>query len=86
MGQNKVIHVWEVQECELTSLMSSEERNLTPIHPSLLASSATNEDRDAAAAVTKKKGKAGNRKDDKSRTTFMCWRLCSPSLINPFAL
>ncbi|KAI9116116.1 hypothetical protein K1719_013046 [Acacia pycnantha] len=61
-GEDKVIHVWEVQECELTSLMSSEESNLTPLHPSLLASSATNED---TAEVAKKKGKAGNRKDDK---------------------
>ncbi|ESQ52411.1 hypothetical protein EUTSA_v10016206mg [Eutrema salsugineum] len=31
-GHDKVIHVWEVQECEL---MSMNEGSLTPIHPSL---------------------------------------------------
>ncbi|KAF7825678.1 WD repeat-containing protein 44-like [Senna tora] len=62
-GEDKVIHVWEVQECELTSL-SPEEGNLTPLHPALLGSSAAPaaEQDDAAA---KKKGKAGNKKDEK---------------------
>ncbi|KHN16217.1 WD repeat-containing protein 44 [Glycine soja] len=36
-GEDKVIHVWEVQEWEVMSLRP-EEGNLTPIHPSLLSS------------------------------------------------
>jgi WD40 repeat protein len=36
-GEDKVIHVWEVQECEVMS-MKPEEGNLTPIHPSLMSS------------------------------------------------
>lgn len=35
-GEDRVIHVWEVQECEV---MSMSEGNLTPIHPSLCNSS-----------------------------------------------
>ncbi|XP_028775464.1 WD repeat-containing protein YMR102C-like [Neltuma alba] len=58
-GEDKVIHVWEVQECELMSLTPGE-GNLTPLHPALLASSATNE-----GAAEEKKGKSGNKKDDK---------------------
>ncbi|GAV83906.1 WD40 domain-containing protein [Cephalotus follicularis] len=34
-GEDKVIHVWEVQECEILSM---NEGNLTPIHPSMSSS------------------------------------------------
>ncbi|KAK7395319.1 hypothetical protein VNO78_15870 [Psophocarpus tetragonolobus] len=58
-GEDKVIHVWEVQECEVMS-MRPEEGNLTPIHPSLLSSM----EREAPplAAEKKKKGKNGSKR------------------------
>ncbi|XP_054790143.1 LOW QUALITY PROTEIN: uncharacterized protein LOC129295633 [Prosopis cineraria] len=63
-GEDKVIHVWEVQECELMSL-TAEEGNLTPLHPSLLASSAAQEGAMEEEVAAKKKGKPGTKKDDK---------------------
>ncbi|KAG2242488.1 hypothetical protein Bca52824_095672 [Brassica carinata] len=52
-GEDCVIHVWEVQECEI---LSTNEGSLTPVHPSMSASEG-----DDAAEVPpekKKKGKA----------------------------
>ncbi|XP_061369252.1 uncharacterized protein LOC133312115 [Gastrolobium bilobum] len=57
-GEDKVIHVWEVQECEVMSLRP-EEGNVTPIHPSLLSSM----DRTTEAPpLAKKKGKFGSKR------------------------
>ncbi|OIV98639.1 hypothetical protein TanjilG_12762 [Lupinus angustifolius] len=58
-GEDKVIHVWEVQECEVLSL-KQEEGNLTPIHPSLLSSM----EREAPplSSEKKKKGKFGSKR------------------------
>ncbi|OIW18894.1 hypothetical protein TanjilG_25337 [Lupinus angustifolius] len=53
-GEDKVIHVWEVQECEVMSLRP-EEGNLTPIHPSLLASSDRNGHAEAPPLFSEKK-------------------------------
>jgi len=58
-GEDKVIHVWEVQECEVMS-MKPEEGNLTPIHPSLLSSS----EAPPLSADKKKKGKNGSKRVD----------------------
>ncbi|CAH8387272.1 unnamed protein product [Eruca vesicaria subsp. sativa] len=52
-GHDQVIHVWEVQECEL---MSMNEGSLTPIHPSL-CDSAGNE---IGSVEKKKKGKGSS--------------------------
>ena len=61
-GEDKVIHVWEVQECEVMS-MKPEEGNLTPIHPSLL-SSAERSETPPLSADKKKKGKNGSKRGD----------------------
>ncbi|XP_022642007.1 WD repeat-containing protein 44-like [Vigna radiata var. radiata] len=61
-GEDKVIHVWEVQECEVMSLRF-DEGSFTPIHPSLLASNDGSPFSPAAAAADKKKkGKFGTKK------------------------
>ncbi|KAF8110630.1 hypothetical protein N665_0081s0060 [Sinapis alba] len=52
-GHDQVIHVWEVQECEL---MSMNEGSLTPIHPSLSDSSGN----EMAYVEKKKKGKGSS--------------------------
>ncbi|KAF5737164.1 WD-40 repeat family protein [Tripterygium wilfordii] len=58
-GEDKVIHVWEVQECEVMALS---EGNLTPLHPSLCGSP----DRPALAELSpmpserKKKGRGSS--------------------------
>ncbi|XP_020868225.1 WD repeat-containing protein 44, partial [Arabidopsis lyrata subsp. lyrata] len=52
-GADRVIHVWEVQECEL---MSMNEGSLTPIHPSL-CDSAGNE---ITVVEKKRKGKGSS--------------------------
>ncbi|KAK7389423.1 hypothetical protein VNO78_24455 [Psophocarpus tetragonolobus] len=54
-GEDKVIHLWEVQECEVLSLRV-DEGSLTPIHPSLLASN------EAPPLSLKKKGKFGSKR------------------------
>ncbi|XP_027351284.1 WD repeat-containing protein 44-like [Abrus precatorius] len=59
-GEDKVIHVWEVQECEVMS-MKPEEGNLTPIHPSLL-SSMERTDPPPLSSDKKKKGKFGSKR------------------------
>ncbi|KAK7338677.1 hypothetical protein VNO77_19302 [Canavalia gladiata] len=59
-GEDKVIHVWEVQECEVMS-MKPEEGNLTPIHPSLLSSMERTET-PPLSADKKKKGKLGSKR------------------------
>lgn len=64
-GEDKTIHVWEVQECEVMSLRP-EEGNLTPIHPSLLSSMERGGGGGAEVAPTpplgKKKGKFGSKR------------------------
>lgn len=59
-GEDKVIHIWEVQECEVMS-MRGEEGNLTPIHPSLLSSMEREKNVDTHSLV-KKKGKFGSKR------------------------
>ncbi|CAA7021217.1 unnamed protein product [Microthlaspi erraticum] len=54
-GQDLAIHVWEVQECEI---MSMNEGSLTPIHPSMSAS--TTGDAAEVAPDKKKKGKGSS--------------------------
>ncbi|GLT92533.1 hypothetical protein SLE2022_103670 [Rubroshorea leprosula] len=54
-GEDKVIHVWEVQECEV---MSMNEGSLTPLHPSLCNSV----EKDGAQQDKKKKGKGSANK------------------------
>lgn len=55
-GEDRVIHVWEVQDCEV---MSMTEGNLTPVHPSLSNSA----EKDGSPNDRKKKGKgSGNKK------------------------
>lgn len=58
-GEDKVIHVWEVQECEI---MSMNEGNLTPLHPSLCNSSAERTCDVGASHEKKKKGKSSGSK------------------------
>ena len=58
-GEDKVIHVWEVQECEVMSL-KPEEGNLTPIHPSLISSMERNSV--DSQTLSKKKGKFGSKR------------------------
>ncbi|PNX76187.1 WD repeat-containing protein 44-like [Trifolium pratense] len=55
-GEDKVIHVWEVQECEV---MSMEEGHLTPIHPSLMSSMERGVE---PPNLGKKKGKFGSKR------------------------
>lgn len=64
-GEDKVIHVWEVHECEVLSIRP-EEGNLTPIHPSLLASMERNSHGEAPplSGEKKKKGRFGSRRAD----------------------
>jgi len=59
-GEDKVIHVWEVQECEVMSL-KLDEGSFTPLHPSSLASN-DGSPFSPAAADKKKKGKFGSKK------------------------
>ncbi|CAN8284891.1 unnamed protein product [Cochlearia groenlandica] len=57
-GQDRVIHVWEVQECEL---MSMNEGSLTPIHPSLAESVERSfVGNEISVVEKKKKGKGGS--------------------------
>ncbi|XP_054779687.1 uncharacterized protein LOC129287522 [Prosopis cineraria] len=62
-GEDKVIHVWEVQECEVTS-MKPDEGSLTPIHPSLLGSPERNGKEEWNDM--KKKGKHGSKRSGRS--------------------
>ncbi|KAJ7950341.1 WD repeat-containing protein 44 [Quillaja saponaria] len=63
-GEDRVIHIWEVQECEVMS-MRPDEGNLAPLHPSLVPSSP---DRTGLAEIPplssekKKKGKFGSKR------------------------
>ncbi|RDX72892.1 WD repeat-containing protein 44, partial [Mucuna pruriens] len=56
-GEDKVIHLWEVQECEVMSLRP-DEGTATPLHPSFLASN----DHSPLASEKKKKGKFGSKR------------------------
>ena len=58
-GEDKVINVWEVQECEVMSLRP-DEGSLTPIHPSLLPSNDLSPL--SPAAEKKKKTKFGSKR------------------------
>ncbi|CAN1304348.1 WD repeat-containing protein 5B [Linum perenne] len=55
-GEDKVIHIWEVQECEVLSLHDG---NLTPLHPSLSNSVAPSLG-DASQMPSSKKKKKGS--------------------------
>ncbi|KAF3540280.1 hypothetical protein F2Q69_00018277 [Brassica cretica] len=57
-GEDCAIHVWEVQECEI---MSMSEGSLTPIHPSMSASSSEGDDSEVHNEK-KKKGKGSSAK------------------------
>ncbi|CAG7891104.1 unnamed protein product [Brassica rapa] len=57
-GEDCAIHVWEVQECEI---MSMNEGSLTPIHPSMSASSSEGDDSEVHNEK-KKKGKGSSAK------------------------
>uniref|UniRef100_A0A803N7K9 Uncharacterized protein n=1 Tax=Chenopodium quinoa TaxID=63459 RepID=A0A803N7K9_CHEQI len=60
-GEDKVIHVWEVQKCEIASLKPPEESaNSTPVHPVFCPSP----DRapDMSTLEKKKKGRSGSRR------------------------
>uniref|UniRef100_A0A2N9GMC5 WD repeat-containing protein 44 n=1 Tax=Fagus sylvatica TaxID=28930 RepID=A0A2N9GMC5_FAGSY len=69
-GEDRVIHVWEVQECEVMSLKPGEEGsmtpNMTPLHPSLCVSNSL--DRPGIGEVTplpsekKRRGKSSTKK------------------------
>lgn len=72
-GEDRVVHVWEVQECEIMSLRPGEEggamtQNISPIHPSLCADSPDNRPSPALGEATpvpsekKRKGKSSTRK------------------------
>ncbi|XP_027337119.1 WD repeat-containing protein 44-like [Abrus precatorius] len=64
-GEDNVIHVWEVQECEVMSLRP-DEGNLTPLHPSLLSSVDRNAQTEPSSSPSwsqkKKKGKFGSKR------------------------
>ncbi|XP_050382890.1 uncharacterized protein LOC126799687 [Argentina anserina] len=58
-GEDRVIHVWEIQECEIMSLDS----NATPVHPSLCSSQDRSPSLSSEASISsekKKKGKGGS--------------------------
>ncbi|KAL6138720.1 hypothetical protein ACLB2K_063999 [Fragaria x ananassa] len=55
-GEDRVIHVWEVQECEIMSMDS----NATPLHPSLSQDRSGPLSSEAAISSEKKKGKGGS--------------------------
>jgi len=72
-GEDRIVHVWEVQDCEIMSLRLGEEggaisQNMSPIHPSLCAASPDNKPYPALGEVTplpsekKRKGKSSTRK------------------------
>lgn len=67
-GEDKVIHVWEVQECEIASWRPPEESaNATPLH-SMMCSSPDHEsgsplDPDLSTPDKKKKGKSVSRRE-----------------------
>ncbi|KAK7255862.1 hypothetical protein RIF29_29286 [Crotalaria pallida] len=62
-GEDKVIHIWEAQECEVMSL-KPEEGNLTPIHPSLRSSMDRSRQIETPplSSDKKKKGKFGSKR------------------------
>lgn len=65
-GEDRIIHIWEVQECEIMSMKPNEEGNLTPIHPSFCPSPDRPAIGDAPALPSEKrkkgKGLSGSRK------------------------
>jgi len=67
-GEDRVIHVWEVQECEIASLRLPEESaNSTPLHPMMCPSpdheSGFPSGPDLSNSEKKKKGKSASRKE-----------------------
>ncbi|KAK9684183.1 hypothetical protein RND81_10G192300 [Saponaria officinalis] len=65
-GEDKVIHIWEVQECEIASLRPPDDTgNSTPLHPMFCPSPDRDKPPlapDLSALDKKKKGKLGSRK------------------------
>ncbi|KAJ6407893.1 hypothetical protein OIU84_011241 [Salix udensis] len=56
-GEDKIIHIWEVQECEIMSLHDG---NLTPLHPSLCSSTPSLGEVTPMSSERKKKWKASS--------------------------
>ncbi|KAJ6747114.1 TRANSDUCIN/WD40 REPEAT-LIKE SUPERFAMILY PROTEIN [Salix koriyanagi] len=56
-GEDKIIHIWEVQECEIMSLHDG---NLTPLHPSLCSSTPSLGEVTPMSSERKKKSKASS--------------------------
>ena len=65
-GEDRVIHIWEVQECEVMSMKPNEEGSMTPLHPSICPSPDRPAIGDASALSSEKrkkgKGISGSRK------------------------
>lgn len=65
-GEDRVIHIWEVQECEVMSMKPNEEGSMTPLHPSICPSPDRPGIGDASALPSEKrkkgKGISGSRK------------------------
>nr|XP_034920496.1 WD repeat-containing protein 44-like isoform X2 [Populus alba] len=56
-GEDRIIHIWEVQECEVMSLHDG---NLTPLHPSLCSSTPSLGEVTPMSSERKKKWKASS--------------------------
>ncbi|CAK9319981.1 unnamed protein product [Citrullus colocynthis] len=65
-GEDRIIHIWEVQECEVMSMKPNEEGSMTPLHPSFCPSPDRPAIGDASALPSEKrkkgKGLTGSRK------------------------
>ncbi|KAG6603658.1 WD repeat-containing protein 44 [Cucurbita argyrosperma subsp. argyrosperma] len=65
-GEDRIIHVWEVQECEVMSMKPNEEGSLTPLHPAFCPSPDRTVTGDASPLPSDKrkkgKGLSGSRK------------------------
>ncbi|KAL2934559.1 WD repeat-containing protein 44 [Bienertia sinuspersici] len=67
-GEDKVIHIWEVQECEIASLRPPEESaNSTPVHPMFCPSP----ERDISTLDKKKKGRSASRRGGSSMPDYV---------------
>ncbi|XP_022972781.1 uncharacterized protein LOC111471287 [Cucurbita maxima] len=65
-GEDRVIHIWEVQECEVMSMKPNEEGSMTPLHPLYCPSPERPAIGEASALPSEKrkkgKGLSGSRK------------------------
>ncbi|CAK7333853.1 unnamed protein product [Dovyalis caffra] len=67
-GEDRVIHIWEVQECEVMSL---HEGNLTPLHPSLCSSTPSLGEVSPMSSERKKKSKGSSSRKGYSIPEFV---------------